>query len=148
MTSRVNQEKLKFRAADVRSAVEKIEKYSGLSDTDFWADERNIYAVKYLLLQGMEALGSICVHVLARRFQVAVSNYAECFQKLEQEGVLSAELSNKLRKMVRFRNILVLMYWEVDDQRVLDYARQDVQDMDAMLQAVWAFLGFSKGEAK
>ncbi len=95
-----------------------------------------------------EALGSICVHVLARRFQVAVSNYAECFQRLEQKGVLSAELSNKLRKMVRFRNIPVHRYWEVDDQRVLDYARQDVQDMDEMLQAVWNFLGFTSGEAR
>lgn len=140
MTNEINQEKLKARAADIRSAVQKIESYAGLSDQDFWSDERNIYAVKFLLFQAMEAIGSICVHVLAKRFQVAVSNYATCFQELEQRDVLSEELSRKLRKMIRFRNIMVHRYWEVDDQRVLDYARHDVQDMIEMLRSVWAFL--------
>jgi uncharacterized protein YutE (UPF0331/DUF86 family) len=140
MTTEINQDKLKARAADIGSAVQKIESYAGLSDPDFWSDERNIYAVKFLLLQAMEALGSICVHVLAKRFQVAVSNYATCFQELEKRNVLSEELSRKLRKMIRFRNIMVHRYWEVDDQRVLDYARNNVQDMLEMLRVVWTYL--------
>jgi uncharacterized protein YutE (UPF0331/DUF86 family) len=81
---------------------------------------------------------------LAKRFQVAVSNYATCFEELEKKGVLSSDLSKKLRKMIRFRNILVHRYWEMDDQRVLEYARPDVQDIMEMLRAVWYFLGFSK----
>ena len=148
MKAKVNLEKLKSRAADIRSAIEKIQTYTTLPDSDFWADERNIYAVKYLLLQSMEALGSICVHVLARRFQVAVSNYASCFQELEGKNVISPALSNKLRKMIRFRNIMVHRYWEVDDERVLEYARNDVQDMLLMLKAVWEFLGIDSGLEK
>ena len=146
MTAKVNLEKLKARAADIKSAVEKIQTYTDLSDSDFWTDERNIYAVKYLLLQAMEALGSICVHVLARQFHVAVSNYASCFQELEDKEVISSELSGKLRKMIRFRNIMVHRYWEVDDERVLEYARNDVQDMLQMLKAVWEFLGIHSSQ--
>lgn len=145
MSSSINEEKLKARAADISKAVEKIQIYSGLSDDDFWSDERNIYAVKYLLLQAMEGLGAICIHVLAKRFQAAVSNYATCFEELEQRKVLSPELAGKLRKMIRFRNILVHRYWEVDDQRVLEYARNDVQDMLEMLRVVWVFLGYFPG---
>ncbi len=140
----INPEKLKARAADIRESIEKIQTYAALPDSDFWADERNLYAIKYLLLQAMEALGSICVHVLAKRFQVAVSNYATCFEELEKKGVLSADLSKKLRKMIRSRNILVHRYWEVDDQRVLEYARGHVDDMLEVLRSVWSFLGFSK----
>ena len=146
MMANVNLEKLKARAADIRSAVEKVQTYTDLSDPDFWADERNIYTVKYLLLQAMEALGSICVHVLARQFQVAVSNYASCFQELEDKNVISSELSGKLRKMIRFRNIMVHRYWEVDDERVLEYARNDVQDILQMLKAVWEFLGIHSSQ--
>lgn len=142
MTTGINEEKLKARAADVRFAIEKIQNYSALSDAEFWSDERNIYTVKYLLLQAMEALGSICVYVLSKRFQAAVSNYATCFQEMEKKGVLSSELSGRLRKMVRFRNILVHRYWDVDDRLVLEYARKDVLDMQEMLKAVWIFLGF------
>ncbi|MDP2799892.1 MAG: DUF86 domain-containing protein, partial [Deltaproteobacteria bacterium] len=66
----INLEMLKARASDVEEAVKKIRIYVDLSDEVFWQDERNLFTVKYLLLQAMEAIGSICVHVLAKEFQV------------------------------------------------------------------------------
>jgi uncharacterized protein YutE (UPF0331/DUF86 family) len=137
----VNTEKIKARAADIAGAIEKVKTYANLPDEQFWADERNLYSVKYLLLQAMEAAGSICVHVMAKEFQQAASNYAACFEKLAACEVISAELSSRLRKMIRFRNILLHRYWEVDDSRILEYARKDLQDLHDLLSAVWTFLG-------
>jgi uncharacterized protein YutE (UPF0331/DUF86 family) len=139
----MNTEKLKARAADVRSAVAKIAKYTALPDDVFWSDERNLFSVKYLLLQSMEALGSICVHVLAKEFNFPASSYASCFEEMEKRGVLTKELSAKLRKIIRFRNLLVHRYWEVDEKRVVQYAREDTGDMLEMLKIVWDHLGLS-----
>ena len=50
------------------------------------------------------------------------------------------ELASRLVKMVRFRNLLVHRYWEVDPVRVLDYAREDVGDFEAFLAAVEGFV--------
>lgn len=136
----INVEMLKARASDVEQAVRKIREYTALPESVFWDDERNMFAVKYLLLQAMEAVGSICVHVLARRFQIPATSYAACFEQLAKENVLPPELSGKLRKMIRFRNLLTHRYWEIDDRRVAEYARQDVQDLTEMLKAVWRFL--------
>ncbi len=134
-------EKLKARANDVHYAVERIRTYTALSGEVFWQDERNLFTVKYLLLQAIEAIGSICVHVLAKKFQAPVSSYAACFEHLESRGVLSQNLSMKLRKMVRFRNILIHRYWEVDDQKVVQYAKQDIDDFTQVLKSIWNFLG-------
>ena len=138
---KINIEKLKARGSDIRKAIENIQKYSSLPDEEFWQDERNLFAVKYLMLQCMEAIGSICVHILAKKFQVSVSNYAECFERLGELGVLPEQLSVKLRKMIRFRNVLVHRYWDVDDKIVVQYARQDVNDFIDMLKTIWDFLG-------
>jgi uncharacterized protein YutE (UPF0331/DUF86 family) len=140
----INLEMLKARASDVEEAVKKIRIYVDLSDEVFWQDERNLFTVKYLLLQAMEAIGSICVHVLAKEFQVPVSSYAACFERLGEKGVIPSHLSAKLRKMIRFRNILVHRYREVDDKKVIQYARQDVQDFVEMLKAIWNFLRIGK----
>lgn len=137
----VDLEKLKARANDVQYAVEKIRSYAALSEEVFWQDERNLFTVKYLLLQAIEATGSICVHVLAKKFQVPVSSYAACFENLEKQGVISQDLSMKLRKMVRFRNILVHRYWEVDDRKVVQYAQQDLDDFIQVLKSIWNYLG-------
>jgi uncharacterized protein YutE (UPF0331/DUF86 family) len=32
-------------------------------------------------------------------------------------------------------------YWEVDDHRIIEYARKDLDDFREMLQAIWKFLG-------
>jgi hypothetical protein len=43
-------EKLKERASEIRANVEKIRYYASLEDQEFWVDERNMYSMKYLML--------------------------------------------------------------------------------------------------
>ncbi|MBI3945508.1 MAG: hypothetical protein HY321_06300 [Armatimonadetes bacterium] len=44
------------------------------------------------------------------------------------------------RRDARFRNLLVRRYREVDDTRVLGYARRDIGDLEAYLLAVGRYL--------
>jgi len=46
------------------------------------------------------------------------------------------ELASRLVRMVRFRNLLVHRYWEVDPVRVLGYARENLGDFEAFLVAI------------
>jgi len=129
-------EKLKDRASEIRANLEKIRYYASLKDQDFWADERNIYSVKYLMLEAIEAAGAICIHILAKKFQQPSSSFAECFEALYDHQVIDQDLSAKLRRMARFRNILVHRYWDVDDQRVLKYARENLSDFEDFLKGI------------
>lgn len=79
-------------------------------------------------MQAIEGVGSVCVHIVAKKFNKGVSSFGECFEILEEEKFLNNDLAERLKKMVKFRNILVHQYWEVDDESVLEYARRDLQD--------------------
>ena len=57
-------------------------------------------------------------------------------ETLGRLGIVSDELSNKLVAMARFRNLLVHRYWEIDNQRVLNIARENIYDLLVFLSAV------------
>jgi uncharacterized protein YutE (UPF0331/DUF86 family) len=137
----INLEKLKKRISEVKEHKEKIEKYSSIPDSEFWKDERNLLAIKHLLLQSIEACGSICSHVLAKKFFKSPSSFPECFEILFNSGVIDNELSVKLRQMARFRNILVHRYWEIEDKKILAYARNNLADFDRFLESILQYLG-------
>ena len=140
----INLEKLKKRISEVREHKEKIEKYSSIPDIDFWKDERNLLAIKHLLLQSIEACGSICSHILAKKFFKSPSSFPECFEILFNSGVIDKELSTKLREMARFRNILVHRYWEIEDKKILEYARNNLEDFDRFLESIIVYLGIKQ----
>jgi uncharacterized protein YutE (UPF0331/DUF86 family) len=140
----INLEILKKRISEIRENNEKIKKYASIPDSEFWQDERNLLAIKHLLLQSIEAGGSICTHVLAKKFFKSSSSFPECFETLSNSNVISKELSEKLRKMARFRNILVHRYWEIEDEKILGYARNNLGDFDQFLESIADYLGIKQ----
>ena len=66
---------------------------------------------------------ALCYHVSARRLKRVPDDYAGCFACLADAGLVSTELSTRLQRMARFRNLLVHVYWEVDYGRVFDRRR-------------------------
>jgi len=129
-------EKIKQRITEIKENIEKIKKYSSIPEKEFWGDERNILSIKHLLLESIEACGDICVHILAKKLFRASSSFAECFENLYKSKVIEEDLSNKLIKMARFRNVLVHRYWQIDDRKILDYAKNNLEDFDQFLKAV------------
>jgi len=135
----VNQ--IRERAREIRESVTKVRRYAAQSDEEFFADERNLYTVMHLLLIAIEAIAAICNHVLAKTAHKAPSSYADCFGGLETLGVLDRDLTGRLIRMARFRNLLIHRYWEIDPQRVLLYARENLDDLEMFLLQVGHWLG-------
>ena len=129
-------EKIKQRISDINESLEEIQKLTSLDVNEFWSGKRNIAALKYFLLQAIEALGGICVHICAKRFNKGVSSLGECIEILEKEKVLDKDLSERLRNMIRFRNKLVHRYWEIEDQKVYKYAKKDIKDFTDFIEAI------------
>ena len=59
---------------------------------------------------------------------------------LEEIGVMGQDLRVRLSKMARFRNLLVHLYWRVDDREVFRLASEQLQDFDLYLEAVGRYL--------
>jgi uncharacterized protein YutE (UPF0331/DUF86 family) len=133
-------EKIKKRSSEILENTQKILRLTAISDEEFWADERNILSVKHLLLESIEACGNICIHVSAKKIFKAAASFAECFENLAVAGIVDADLAQRLRAMSRFRNILVHRYWDVTDQKILEYARTNLNDFDDFLKSILKYL--------
>ena len=136
----LNLKKIKRRISEIQENLEKIGKYAGLPDKEFWADERNIYTIKHLLLEAIEATGSICLHLAAKKLKKGIERFGECFEELQKGGIISRSLYKELKSMIDFRNMLVHRYWEIDDKKVLKYAREDVNDFEKFIKGVVKYL--------
>ena len=94
----------------------------------------------YRLLVAIEAALALCYHVSARRLRTAPEDYAGCFVALERAGVIGAELSTRLQRRARFRNLLVHVYWTIDYSRVYDSLHTDLNDLEEFSRIVAALL--------
>jgi uncharacterized protein YutE (UPF0331/DUF86 family) len=102
------------------------------------ADSRDIAC--YRLLLAIEAALALCYHVSSRRLRVVPEDYAGCFEQLASSGIIPAELSARLQRMARFRNLLVHVYWTVDYDRVFDVIEHDVEDLREFSRIVAALV--------
>ena len=73
---------------------------------------------KVLFYVVIEASIDLSNHLISQNNFPIPESYADSFKILKDEGVLSPELTLKLMDMARFRNRLVHIYWEVDDEMV------------------------------
>jgi len=132
----IDKEKIKQRFSEINESLAEIKRLTSLEDKEFWSRKENIAAVKYYLLQAIESVGGICVHIAAKKFNKGVSVFGECFEILEKEGLLSEDLTSRLRNMVKFRNKLIHRYWEIDDKNILQYTRKDLNDFNEFMKAI------------
>ena len=128
--------KIKFLISEIKESIADIRKFIAVSQEEFWKDKRNILAVEHLLLRAIEATANICSHIAAKKLQKGVETSAECFELLEKEKLINKELSTDLRKMARFRNILVHRYWEVDEKKVYQYAKENLVDFEKFIEII------------
>jgi len=128
--------KIKFLISEIKENLADIREYTKVSQDKFWKDKRNILSVEHLLLRAIEATCNICVHLAAKELQKGVESPAECFELLEKEKLINRDLSASLRKMARFRNILVHRYWEVDEKKVYQYAKKNLEDFEKFIEII------------
>ena len=97
-------------------------------------------SAKYLLIVATEAALDICNHLVARRGGRSPEDYADCIAILGDIGVIDVDLRVRLTRMARFRNLLVHLYWKVDDAEVHRVIREDLGDLARYLAAVGEYL--------
>lgn len=122
--------------SNIGQALRRLNDLAQLSSDEFLADYRNTESAKYLLIVAVEAAIDLCNHIVARTQGRAPEGYADCFTVLSELGAVSPELADSLRQMARFRNLLVHLYWKVDDRRVYETIRDDLGDLETFRRQV------------
>lgn len=132
---------IKRRVSEIKNSVEGLESLASLGRDDFLSDINVCDAAKYKLLLAIEASLSICNHINARISKRVPETYSDCFIILGDSGVITKELAEKLAKMAKFRNMLVHVYWEVNDEKIYEIINKDLGDLKRYIAELKIYFG-------
>lgn len=127
---------------DIEEELKVVEKVVGLGFEEFMADVRNRYTLRYAIIEIAETSTTIGLHILRGDFGVErVEGYTQVFDGLVEYGVISRDVGEGMKRLVRLRNLIVHRYWEVDDARIYKEAR------GSGLDVIRRFVGEVRGYA-
>lgn len=104
------------------------------ADAERRADPLWLRGVKYTFVTAIEAGVDVAQHVCASEGWGPPRDNGDAIRLLGVHGVLSADLADRLRRAVGFRNVLVHDYVDVDDGIVLERLA-DLDDFVAVVAA-------------
>lgn len=132
----VDRQKVDMLLGLVSEYVAQLRRLATVERTAFIGDPDKVASAKYHFVVAIECCIDIAMHTIAsERFRTPADN-ADGFTVLVERGVCPTDLENALRAMVRFRNRLVHVYWEVDDALIADYLQRHLGDFDRYVAAV------------
>ena len=136
----LNPDLVRARCAEIEQSVQRLEKLAARPLADLLADQDALDVACYRLLVAIEASLALCYHVTARRLRRTPEDYADCFAALGEAGILTGDLTERLQRMARFRNLLVHVYWKIDYRQVHAAMRENLGDLRAFAAAIVALL--------
>lgn len=78
----------------------------------------------------------ICNHIIAKEHIGVPESYSDCFKILGERNIISGELSEKLINMAKFRNLLVHLYWKVDDEKIYEILQSELDDFEDFIKQI------------
>ncbi|WP_027363338.1 type VII toxin-antitoxin system HepT family RNase toxin [Desulfotruncus alcoholivorax] len=125
----INHDLIQEKLSDIEKSVALIKRISSVGIDNFIKDEIISSGAKYQLILAIEAAQSICNHLAARVAKVAPTSYADCFRIMQENKIISGQLTPKLVAMAKFRNLLVHQYGKINDETVYNILTKDVEDL-------------------
>jgi len=140
MPNKINIERIKQFAGEVKETVRFLREFSAMGKEQILKNPTFLGSIKYNLIVAIQGCIDICSHILAKKGGRAPQDYGDCFYLMSESGFLEKPLSERLIQMARFRNLLIHLYWRVDDERVYKIMVENLDDFDQFLEAMGKIL--------
>ncbi len=141
---RFNPDKITRLVSEMRKAVNRLKSLKNLDKEAFLNDPDKISSAKYNFVVGIESAIDICNHIISQNGYRVPEGYADTFQVLGEQGVFNADFAGDLKEMAKFRNRLIHLYMEVNDELVHDILQSRLDDFKSFMDAVAVFLKLDK----
>lgn len=136
-----NPDKVRKITSEILTALERLEDLQKLTKTEFIADPHKIGSAKYNLIVAIEGAVDLCNHVISKNGFRTPEDYTDTFMVMREKGAFDEGFTSSLIQMVRFRNRLVHIYWDVDDAELYRIIQTNLKDIRRFLKEYGAFLG-------
>jgi len=125
---------------EMDESLRKLRSLSKLSEDEFLSHYEKIDTSKYNFIVAIEAIIDICNRIISKRELGFPQDYSDVIKLMSQEGVLEGDLVGRLIEMVKFRNMLVHLYWKIENDRLYQYLRENLGDFEAFKEAIRKYL--------
>ncbi|MEN6320251.1 MAG: DUF86 domain-containing protein [Syntrophaceae bacterium] len=141
----VNKELIFDRLSRVREYVKLLKELGRLSSEEFVSDFKAVGSAERLLQISIEACLDIGNHIISRCGLERPREYKDVFIILGKEGVLPFAFAERLIPMVKFRNRLVHLYWEINKKELYTIIQANLHDIEEFVQYIVQYLEEHKG---
>lgn len=128
-----DEEKVTTLSSEILSACERLRELGRMPRNEFIGNPHLVASAKYHLIVGIEAAIDLSNHLISQNRWRAPVDYADTFRIMEQHGFFDGELSSRLQDMARFRNRIIHLYWNIDNDMIYDVLRADIRDIKQFL---------------
>jgi len=132
----VDKERIVSLMGEIEKALSILKEYGQKEKEALIADLKSLGSVKYYLMIAIEACVDIGNHIIAKERVGVPESYSDCFKMLGDKNVISRGLSEKLINMAKFRNLLVHLYWKVNDEKIYEILQSELDDFDEFIKQI------------
>lgn len=135
----VNQSIVTAKINHIKNNLERLEERQNLTPEEL---ARNV-DLQDIILHNLQLAIQGCIdiasHIISDQGWVVPDTLAGLFAILKKHKIISEELSEKLKKMVGFRNIVIHEYGNIDLDKVHNILNSDIKDIYSFLKQICVY---------
>lgn len=113
-----------------------IQEYKGITVQQYQQDWKLQRIVERTLQMIIETCADIASHIISDRKYRILKSYAETFEILFENNLLTKDLFEMMKEMAKFRNIVVHHYDKVDAEIVVGILKKNLNDFTQYKDAI------------
>jgi uncharacterized protein YutE (UPF0331/DUF86 family) len=117
-----------------------LRQLASLTLDEFLEDPHAIGSARYYLTVAVEACLDMASHIIASEGMRAPRDYKDTFLVLNEANVLSEDLTATMQSLAGLRNLLVHVYWNVNDVMIHESLQSELDDFEVFASHVLDFL--------
>ncbi len=122
--------------ADMDTYLEQLREYAKLSLSQYRKDWKTQRVIERTLQILIESCIDIANHLISDGTMRMPGSYAETFRILRENKIITKSLCTRMEKIVKFRNILVHQYENIDPSIVISILRTNLSDFEKFKKEV------------
>jgi uncharacterized protein YutE (UPF0331/DUF86 family) len=136
----IDQDTLLSKASRVEAHLRRIRQKREVSEQEFLQDTDRQDILLFNIQMAIQSCIDIAAHIVSDQGLGVPGSTNEIFYLLEDNGYITADLTEKMVAAVGFRNLIVHEYGKLDLQLVYRIANKDIHDLQQFLQNILARL--------
>lgn len=139
----LDKEKIISKMAFIKQSKRKLEELKLIDKEKYLKDFTCFDSSKYNFIVLIEVMIDICNHIISRQGYEIPDSSADSIKILVKYNILSQKHQNTFTAMVKFRNRLVHLYHDVNNEEVFEILQNNLDDIDYFLTDILHYLEYS-----